>query len=121
MCPWQYDWEGDERPGYELRDLVIYETHVRGFTRHPSSRTVSSPGTYAALSEKLPYLKVTLRLKDTFAPGALCMSLPCSGPFQCPFPGSQLSLIVCLRKPRALCLGFPVMINHRSWASMRLS
>lgn len=54
----QYDWEGDTRPGLKMADLVIYEAHVRGFTRHPSSATRSLPGTYKALAEKLPYLKV---------------------------------------------------------------
>ena len=32
-----YDWEGDRPLESPLEDLVIYEMHVRGFTRHPSS------------------------------------------------------------------------------------
>src|SRR6185436_15827467 len=45
------------RPGgWDLKDAVIYEVHVGGFTRHPSSR-VKSPGTFAGLVEKIPYLK----------------------------------------------------------------
>ncbi len=36
-------------------DLVIYELHVRGFTRHPASG-VRHPGTFAGLVEKVPYL-----------------------------------------------------------------
>jgi glycogen operon protein len=51
-----FDW-GDEAPlRIPYQDLVIYETHVRGFTRHPSSG-VSAPGTYAGLVEKIPYLR----------------------------------------------------------------
>ncbi|MFW5691979.1 MAG: glycogen debranching protein GlgX [Chloroflexota bacterium] len=51
-----YDW-GDERaPHIPIEDLVIYEMHVRGFTRHPSSG-VRHPGTFTAIREKIPYLK----------------------------------------------------------------
>jgi isoamylase len=50
-----YDWEGAEAPNYHLSDCVIYETHVRGFTRHPSSG-VAHPGTFSGLIEKIPYL-----------------------------------------------------------------
>ena len=39
-----------------LQGAVIYELHVRGFTRHPSSG-VSAPGTWSGLVEKIPYLK----------------------------------------------------------------
>ncbi|MFD5795924.1 glycogen debranching protein GlgX [Streptomyces diastatochromogenes] len=51
-----FDWGDDTPLGIPTEDLVIYETHVRGFTRHPSSG-VSAPGTYAGLREKIPYLK----------------------------------------------------------------
>lgn len=44
------------RPKHDTRDLVIYETHARGFTQSPTSK-VSTPGTYAGLVEKLPYLQ----------------------------------------------------------------
>lgn len=37
-------------------DLIIYEAHLRGFTRHKSSK-VKHPGTYAGFIEKIPYLK----------------------------------------------------------------
>lgn len=37
-------------------DVVIYEMHVGGFTRHPSA-DVRHPGTFAGLIEKIPYLK----------------------------------------------------------------
>lgn len=51
-----FDWEGVEKPKIPLKDLVIYEMHVRGFTRHSSS-SVNHPGTYLGLIEKIPYLK----------------------------------------------------------------
>ncbi|MCU0596521.1 MAG: 2-hydroxyacyl-CoA dehydratase, partial [Desulfobacterota bacterium] len=45
-----------DRPlGLPLEELVIYEMHVRGFTRHPSS-AVRFPGTYAGVREKIPHL-----------------------------------------------------------------
>ncbi|MGX4653741.1 glycogen debranching protein GlgX [Micromonospora sp. SCSIO 07396] len=51
-----FDWGDDRPPRLPLRDLVVYEVHVRGFTRHPSSG-VLSPGTFAGLVEKIPYLR----------------------------------------------------------------
>jgi isoamylase len=54
--PKAYDWEGDAPLDYPYSDTVIYELHVGGFTKHPSSG-VSHPGTYRGLIEKIPYLK----------------------------------------------------------------
>ena len=51
-----FNWGDDAFPRIPLADSVIYETHVRGFTIHPSAKT-SNPGTYAGLIEKIPYLK----------------------------------------------------------------
>jgi isoamylase len=51
-----FDWEGDRPLRLPTEDLVVYEAHVRGFTRHPSSG-VANPGTYAGLVEKIPYLQ----------------------------------------------------------------
>ncbi len=51
-----FDWEGDQPLGRPLADTIIYEMHVRGFTRHPSSG-VAAPGTFKGVVEKLPYLK----------------------------------------------------------------
>ncbi|MEM7158686.1 MAG: glycogen debranching protein GlgX [Myxococcota bacterium] len=53
--PGTFDWEGVEAPRIDPRDRVIYEMHVRGFTRHDSSG-VEYPGTFAGLIEKIPYL-----------------------------------------------------------------
>jgi isoamylase len=51
-----YDWELDEPFHVPLHDAVIYELHVGGFTRHPSSG-VAYPGTFEAVVEKIPYLR----------------------------------------------------------------
>ncbi len=52
-----YDWEGDTPLRRPYSDTVIYEMHVGGFTRHPSSGLNESlRGTYAGLVEKIPYL-----------------------------------------------------------------
>jgi isoamylase len=51
-----FDWEGDRPLNLPREELVIYELHVRGFTRHPSSG-VRHPGTYSGLVEKIPYLR----------------------------------------------------------------
>ncbi len=51
-----YDWEGDTPLHIPLKDAVIYEVHLGGFTRHPSSG-VRHPGTFAGFIEKIPYLQ----------------------------------------------------------------
>lgn len=61
----QFDWDGDFPPRIPQKDLVIYETHVRGFTKHSSSE-VDYPGTYIGLVEKLSYLKVIVLLQEDF-------------------------------------------------------
>ncbi len=50
-----YDWEHDRPLDLPVSELVIYELHVRGFTRHSSSG-VTEPGTFDGLREKIPYL-----------------------------------------------------------------
>lgn len=52
----QFDWQGDTPLNTPSEDLIIYEMHVRGFTQHPTSQT-RHPGTYAAIVEKIPYLR----------------------------------------------------------------
>ena len=55
--PVSYDWEGDRPLQRPFVDTVIYEMHVRGFTRHPNSGvSPERAGTYAGLVEKIPYL-----------------------------------------------------------------
>ncbi len=51
-----FDWEHDQPLNIPLVDSVIYELHVRSFTRHASSK-VEHPGTFAGLIEKIPYLQ----------------------------------------------------------------
>lgn len=51
-----FDWGDDHPLNIHLADSIIYELHIRGFTRHPSSG-VRHPGTYKGLIEKIPYLK----------------------------------------------------------------
>ena len=56
--PGAYDWEGDVPLKRPFAETVIYELHVRGFTRHATSGvSPGSHGTYAGLVEKIPYLK----------------------------------------------------------------
>ena len=56
--PEAYDWEGDVPLGKPAARTIIYEMHVRGFTRHPSSGVgEKTRGTYSGLIEKIPYLQ----------------------------------------------------------------
>jgi len=56
--PGAYDWEGDTPLQRSFASTVIYEMHVAGFTRHPSSGvTAELRGTYAGMIEKIPYLQ----------------------------------------------------------------
>jgi isoamylase len=56
--PDRYDWDGDLPLNRPFAETVIYELHVGGFTRHPSSGVPSAKrGTYAGLIQKIPYLK----------------------------------------------------------------
>ncbi|MCL4804000.1 MAG: glycogen debranching protein GlgX [Anaerolineae bacterium] len=50
-----FDWQDDRQLELPAEDLIIYEMHVRGFTRDASSG-VKFPGTFAAIREKIPYL-----------------------------------------------------------------
>lgn len=52
----KYDWEGDTPLAIRSEKAILYEMHVGGFTRHPSSQ-VKNPGTFVGLIEKIPYLK----------------------------------------------------------------
>jgi glycogen operon protein len=53
-----YDWEGDTPLQRPASQTIVYELHVRGFTRHPSSGiSEQTRGTFAGLVEKIPYLQ----------------------------------------------------------------
>lgn len=67
-----YDWEGDVHPRIPLSRSVIYEMHVKGFTASPTSGVSGvRPGTFAAVIQKIPYLKslgvTTVELMPVFA------------------------------------------------------
>ncbi len=51
-----FDWGDDVPPEIPYSETIIYRLHVRGFTNHPSSK-VKDKGTYAGITEKIPYLK----------------------------------------------------------------
>jgi len=52
----EFDWQGDRHLRRPLSETIIYEMHVRGFTRARSSG-VAHPGTYQGIIEKIPYLQ----------------------------------------------------------------
>lgn len=51
-----YSWEGDQSLKYHAHELILYKLHVRGFTKHKTSK-VKQKGTYTGIIEKIPYLK----------------------------------------------------------------
>ena len=56
--PRTYDWEGDAPLKAPSSQTIVYEMHVRGFTRHPSSGVAEKRrGTFAGVIEKIPYLQ----------------------------------------------------------------
>ncbi len=81
--PHDYDWEGDQPLRRPSSNAIIYEMHVRGFTRHPNSGVAPQrAGTYAGLIEKIPYLQelgvtaVELMPVHQFDPQAAPNNLP---------------------------------------------
>ena len=54
-----FDWQGDRPLNYPLHTTIIYETHLRGLSMHPSARRfgVKNPGTFRAITEMIPYLQ----------------------------------------------------------------
>jgi isoamylase len=79
-----FDWEGDEPLGLPFTDMVIYEMHVRGLTRHPSSG-VANPGTLDGVIDKIPYLQelgvtaVELLPVQQFDPQSVAVKSPFTG------------------------------------------
>lgn len=69
FLPEYYDWEDDKYPALPYDRTVMYCMHVRGFTRHVSSK-VMNRGTFVGILEKLPYLKeigvTTLELQPAY-------------------------------------------------------
>ena len=56
VCLEAYDWEDDAPLEIPYHEVVAYSIHVRGFTKHSSSK-VKKKGTFAGVTEKIPYLK----------------------------------------------------------------
>lgn len=52
----RFDWQDDKPPRHPWQDTIIYETHLRGFSIHPSAIS-RHPGSYLGLIEKIPYLQ----------------------------------------------------------------
>lgn len=51
-----FDWQGVQSPRLSIKDLIIYEMHIRGFTQDPSSGTPHK-GLFLGVIDKIPYLK----------------------------------------------------------------
>jgi glycogen operon protein len=49
-----FDWQGDRPLNRPLSETIIYETHVRSLTCHPTAK-VKYPGTYRGVIEQIPY------------------------------------------------------------------
>lgn len=56
FCFESFCWEGEGRKQISFNEMILYQCHVRGFTKHHSSN-VSNPGTFHGLTEKISYLK----------------------------------------------------------------
>ena len=53
-----FNWDGFQDPCIPMEDLIVYEMHVRGFTKHKSSGlSEKERGTFEGLRKKIPYLK----------------------------------------------------------------
>lgn len=52
----EFDWQGTRPLNYPMHETIIYEAHVRGITKSPTSG-VEHPGTYRGIIEHIPYLK----------------------------------------------------------------
>jgi len=79
-----FDWQGDRPLRRPWSETVIYETHVRGLTYHPSAGS-SEPGTFRGLIETIPYLQelgitaVELMPLQEFNPNELTRTNPLTG------------------------------------------
>lgn len=54
FCFDEFDWTGEKLHRFSFNDMIMYECHVRGLTRHASSN-VSAKGTFQGVLEKIPY------------------------------------------------------------------
>lgn len=80
----QFDWEDEGPPRHPWSDTIIYETHVRGLTIHPSSGA-RHPGQYLGVVEKIPYLEalgvtaLELMPIQAFCPAPIARKNPLTG------------------------------------------
>ncbi|KAG9449766.1 hypothetical protein H6P81_009731 [Aristolochia fimbriata] len=81
----RFDWEGDAPLHNPQKDLIIYEMHVRGFTRHESSHA-THPRTYLGVVKKLDHLK-----------GEFNNYSGCGNTFNCNHPVVRQFVVDCLR------------------------
>ncbi len=56
FCLEAFDWSGENRVSIPYEDMILYQCHLRGYTKHSSSG-VKHPGTFAGFCEKIPYIK----------------------------------------------------------------
>lgn len=56
ICLREFDWGTDHPLHISFSDLILYQLHVRGYTKHSTSR-VRHPGTYDGIRQKIPYLQ----------------------------------------------------------------
>lgn len=56
ICLEEFEWQDDVMPGRDFNEVIMYQLHVRGFTKHSSSK-VKNKGMYLGIVEKIPYLK----------------------------------------------------------------
>jgi len=79
-----FDWDDDAAPRHRWSDTIIYETHVRGLTIHPSSG-VRHAGGYLGVVEKIPYLRelgvtaIELMPVQAFVPDGVDRKNPVTG------------------------------------------
>lgn len=52
-----FDWKEDQALEIPYKDMIIYKMHVRGFTKHSSSKTGKAAGTFRGVIDKIPYLR----------------------------------------------------------------
>jgi glycogen operon protein len=56
FCFTNFDWSGEQHHKIEFKEMIMYQCHVRGLTKHTSSG-VENPGTFSGVVEKIPYFK----------------------------------------------------------------
>lgn len=90
-----FDWDGVGAPGHSLKDLIIYEAHVRSFTRNEDSGLDSKAGSFLGFVEKIPHLKrlgincVELMPISEFDETACPLKHPQTGKYLCQYWGYQ--------------------------------